>query len=111
MAKFAYNNVKNARTGNMPFKLHCGYYPRLSFEDDTNLYFQLKTTNKLLTELQELMTVCQKNLSHAQKLQKRAQDKGLKPKSYIFGNKVWLNSKYIKTKQNRKLEAKFFKSF
>ena len=29
----------------------------------------------------------------------------------IPSNKVWLNSKYIKTKQNRKLEAKFFGPF
>ena len=28
-----------------------------------------------------------------------------------MGEKVWLNSKYIKTKQNRKLEAKFFGPF
>ena len=35
----------------------------------------------------------------------------MKPKSYSPGDKVWLNSKYIKTKQNRKLEAKFFGPF
>ena len=29
----------------------------------------------------------------------------------FFSNKVWLNSKYIKTKQNRKLETKFFEFF
>lgn len=34
-----------------------------------------------------------------------------KPKSYILGKKVWLNSKYIKTKENCKLEAKFFVTF
>ena len=35
----------------------------------------------------------------------------MKPKSYALGDKVWLNSKYIKIKQNRKLEAKFFGPF
>ena len=35
----------------------------------------------------------------------------MKPKSYAPGGKVWLNSKYIKTKQNLKLEAKFFGPF
>ena len=35
----------------------------------------------------------------------------MKPQSYAPGEKVWLNSKYIKTKQNRKLEAKFFGPF
>ena len=57
------------------------------------------------------MDICQQNLLHAQKLQKRAYNKGVKPWSYSPGEKIWLNSKYIKTKQNRKLEAKFFDLF
>ena len=57
------------------------------------------------------MTVWQKNLYHTQKLQKQAYDKDVKPNSYTFGDKLWLKSKYIKTKQNRKLEAKFFRLF
>ena len=57
------------------------------------------------------MIVCWKNLYHAQELQKQGHDKGVKPWSYAPGNKVWLNSKYIKTKRNRKLEAKFFGLF
>ena len=57
------------------------------------------------------MAVCRKNIQHAQKLQKRAYDKGIKPKSYTFSKKVWLDSKYIKTKCNQKLEAKFFGYF
>ena len=57
------------------------------------------------------MTVCRKNIYHAQKLQKQAYNKGVKHKSYALGDKVWLNGKYIKTKQNRKLEAKFFGPF
>ena len=28
-----------------------------------------------------------------------------------MGNKIWLNSKYIKTKRNQKFEAKFFRLF
>ena len=52
-----------------------------------------------------------KNLHHAQELQKRVYDKNVKPRSYTPSDKVELNSKYIKTKQNRKLEAKFFEPF
>ena len=44
-------------------------------------------------------------------MQKRAHNKEIKPRSYALGKKVWLNSKYIKTKRNRKLEAKFFGPF
>ena len=57
------------------------------------------------------MIVYQENLYHAQEHQKCAHDKGVKPRSYVSGEKVWLNSKYIKTKRNRKLETKFFGPF
>ena len=57
------------------------------------------------------MIVCQENLHRAQKLQKQVNDKGVKSRSYALSDKVWLNSKYIKTKQNQKFEAKFFGPF
>ncbi len=53
------------------------------------------------------MEVCYQNLLHAQELQKRAHDKRIKSRSYAVGEKVWLNSKYIKTKRNMKLKSKF----
>ena len=52
-----------------------------------------------------------RKLYYTQELQNRAHDKGVKPRSYALGDKVWLNSKYIKTKRNHKLEAKFFRLF
>ena len=111
IAEFAYNNAKNSSTNHTPFELNCGYHPRVSFKKDTNLCSQSKSIDKLSAKLQDLMTVCRENLHHAQKLQKQAYDKGVKPRSYASGDKVWLNSKYIKTKRNRKLEAKFFGPF
>ena len=111
MAKFAYNNAKNASTGHTPFELNCGYHLCVFFKEDTNPRSRSKTANKLLAELQELIIICRENLHHVQKLQKRAHNKGVKPKNYVSDNKIWLNSKYIKTKQNRKLKAKFFKPF
>ena len=57
------------------------------------------------------MIICRENLHHAHELQKQAHDKGVKSKSYALGDKVLLNSKYIKTKHNRNLEAKFFGLF
>ena len=57
------------------------------------------------------MIVCRENLYHAQELQKRAHNKSVKPRSYAPGDKIWLNSQYIKIKQNRKLEVKFFGLF
>ena len=111
IAKFVYNNAKNASTGHTPFELNYGYHLRVSYEEDINPRSKFKSADKLLAELRKLMTVCQKNLYHTQKLQKQAHNKGVKPKSYALGDKVWLNSKYLKTKQNRKWEAMFFRPF
>ena len=109
MAEFAYNNAKNASTGHTSFKLNCGYHSWMSYKDDVDPRSKSKSVNKLLAELRELMIVCHENLYHAQKFQKQAHNKGVKPRNYIPSNKVY--SKYIKTKQNRKLEAKFFRPF
>ena len=53
------------------------------------------------------MTVCQQNLHHAPKPQKRAHNESVKPQSYALGDKLWLSSKQLKVKRNCKLEAKF----
>ena len=111
MAEFVYNNAKNASSGHMPFELNCGYHPRMLYKDDVDPRSKSKSADKLLTKLRELMIVCRENLYYAQKFQKQAYDKDVKPRSYAPRDKVWLNSKYIKTKQNRKLKAKFFKPF
>ena len=57
------------------------------------------------------MTVCLENLYQAQKLQKQAHNKDVKPSIYASSDKVWLNSKYIKIKCKRKLKSKFFGPF
>ena len=101
MAEFAYNNAKNANNGYIPFKLNCGYHPRIFIKEDIDPCSWSKTADKLSAKLRELIFICRKNLHHAQKLQKQAQNKGVKPWSYALGDKVWLNSKYIKTKQKR----------
>ena len=111
MAEFAYNNAKNASTGHTPFELNCSFHPRMSYKEDVDPRSQSKSADELSAELRELMIVCRENLHHAQELQKRAHDKGVKPRSYASVEKVWLNSKYIKTKRNRKLKAKFFGPF
>ncbi len=62
MAKFAYNNAKNASTGHTPFKLNYGYHPRASYEEDIDPRSQSKSVDELATELRELMAVCRENL-------------------------------------------------
>ena len=111
MAKFAYNNAKNASIGYTSFKLNCGYHPRISYKEDLNPHSQSKTVKELSSKLWNLMAACQQNFYHAQKLQKQAHNKGVKPQSYVTGDKEWLSSKHLKTKRNCKLEAKFLSSF
>ena len=65
----------------------------------------------LATKLKELLTIYKENLQHTQELQKQYHNKHAKPRSYTLGKKIWLNSKYIKIKQNCKLKTKFFELF
>ena len=111
MAKFAYNNAKNTSNSHTPFELNYGYHPRMSYKEEVDSRSKSKSADKLSVELRALMIVCRENLHYAQKLQKQTYDKGIKSKNYAPGDKVWLNSKYIKTKCNQKLEAKFFGPF
>lgn len=57
------------------------------------------------------MLNCKQNLFHPEKFQKQAHDKSVKLCSYGPDEKIWLNVKYILTKQNWKLESKFFGMF
>ena len=111
IAEFAYNNTKNASTGHTLFKFNCGYHSKVFFEEDVDFRLRSRSTNELAEKLKKLIEVCCQNLLHAQELQKRAYDKGVKSRSYALGEKVWLNSKYIKTKKNKKLKSKFFEPF
>ena len=111
MAEFVYNNSKNASICHTPFELNLGYYLWMSYEEKVDPRSQSKSADELSEELGELIVVCRKNLYHAQEFQKRAHNKGFKLCNYAPGEKVWLNSKFIKTKRNRKLEAKFFGPF
>ena len=111
IVEFVYNNAKNVSTSHTLFELNCGYHPRVFYEEEVDPRSQSKSAEELATELKELVTECPKNLYHAQELQKRHHDENVKLKSYAPSDKVCLNSKYIKTKRNRKLEAKFFGPF
>lgn len=53
-----------------------------------NFCFQSKIINKLLAKLKELMIIYQKNFYYAQKLQKQAYNKDVKPENYIFNNRI-----------------------
>ncbi len=109
--EFANNNAKNANTSHTLFELNCSYYPKVSFEKDINPLSRSRSANKLAKELKKLMEVCCQNFFHVKELQKRAHAKGVQSCSYTLSKKVWLNSKYIKIKRNKKLKNKFFELF
>ncbi len=88
MAEFAYNNAKNASTGHTPFKFNYGYHFRVSFQEDVNPRLRSRSAKKLAQELRELIEICCQNLLHAQKLQKRANDKGVKSCGYAPDEKI-----------------------
>ena len=60
MAKFAYNNAKNASTGYTSFELNCKYYLCVSYKEEEifNPHSKSKTAKDLFSKLQELMIVC-----------------------------------------------------
>ena len=64
MAKFAYNNVKNASIGHTIFELNYGYYLRVSPKEDIYPRSKCCSTNKLVKERRELIKVCYQNLFH-----------------------------------------------
>ena len=98
MAEFAYNNTKNPITGYILFKLNYRYHLYVSYEKDFNPCLKSKTAKELSFKLWDLMAACQQNLHYAQKVQKWAHYKRVKPQSYALSEKVLLNSKYFKTK-------------
>ena len=111
MAKFVYNNAKNASTGHIYFKLNCSYHFWILYKNKITFYFKSKSANKLLAKLRELIIIYRENFHHTHKFQIQAYDKGIKFKNYPSSKKVWLYSKYIKIKLNLKLEIKFFRTF
>lgn len=98
MVEFTYNNTKNVSIGYTLFELNFGYHPCVSYKKDVNLYSKSKSADEPLIERSKLIIIYKDNLHQAKKLQNRADDKAVKPKSYTLSNKVQLNNKYIKNK-------------
>lgn len=107
IAKFIYNHAINASIGYMPFKLNSAYHLHIFFKKDIDTYFFSNIANKLPAQLQNVLVIYCNNPHYTQKLQKRAQNKAVKPESYVFNNIIWLNTKYIKTTSNQKLKTFF----
>ena len=66
MAKFTYNNVKNASTGHISFKLNFVFYLQMLYEAKVDSCFKFKSADEISAKLRELMIIFQKNLHYAQ---------------------------------------------
>ncbi len=62
MAEFAYNNIKNVNIGYTFFELNCNYHFHVSYKENIDSYFKLKSAGKLSMEHQKLITIYKKNL-------------------------------------------------
>lgn len=108
MAKFAYNIIKNVSIYHILFKLKYDEYLHISFKDKIDPCLNFYLANELVKELRNLRSICQQNLFYTQQFQKQVYDITIKFYNYILGEKIRFNNIYISTKQNQKLESKFF---
>ena len=58
MAKFAYNNSKNASMSYTSIELNYGYHPWVSYKDKYDAFSKSSLVNKLAMELRKLMNIC-----------------------------------------------------
>lgn len=65
MAKFTYNNAKNASTSYTPFELNYGYHLCVSYKKNIDPCSWSKSANELANKLKKLMATCRDNLQHA----------------------------------------------
>ena len=111
MAEFEYNNAKIISVNHNSFELNWDYHLRVSYKKEIDSLSKSKSAKELAVKLRDLKTKYQKNIQYTQGLQKQHHNQATKSKSYSLGDKARLNSKLIKTEQNRNLKANFFKAF
>ena len=58
------------------------------YKKNVDLRSKFKLADESLAKLKKEIIVCKENFYHAQNFQKQANNKGVKPKNYIPGNKV-----------------------
>lgn len=64
MAKFIYNNDKNANISHLSFEINYRFYFRIFYKDDINPQWKSKVVEKLTIKLKQLTAVNKKYLQH-----------------------------------------------
>ena len=67
MAKFIYNNAKNASSSHILFELNYSYYSQMFYKKNIIFCFKSKLSDKLLAKLRKLVIVYKKNFHYFQK--------------------------------------------
>lgn len=84
MAKFVYNNCKNANNSYISFEFNYSYHLYISFKNKVYLHFRSYLANKLVNKLKNLMIIWQQNKFYIKKLQNKAYNKRVKLWSYVL---------------------------
>lgn len=85
-------------TSHMSGELNYRYSSHVFYKKNIDLCSKSKSIHDLSIEFWKKITMYKKNLYFTQEHQKQAYNKAIKSKNYVSGNKVSLNSKYIKSK-------------
>lgn len=72
IARFTYNNTKNINITYIFFELNYGYHLYIFCKKNINFYSKSISINRLLTKLQELITIYRENIYCFQEFQKQA---------------------------------------
>lgn len=96
MVEFAYYNIKNIRIKFFFLSFNYDYHFHNFFKKSLNFYFKSKLIKNLSTKLKDLINIYKETFF----LFKTANNKSVKLWDNILNKKIWLNSKYIKIKQN-----------
>lgn len=105
MAEFAYNNMKNISMDHISFKLNCGFHPKVFLGGKCQSLLPIKIDRQAGKWAQRADDYLQtKPLIYTRAL-RQYYNNHAKPWNYASGKKVWLNNKYIKSKQNCKLKT------
>lgn len=107
-AEIAYNNSKNDSTGFSPFYLNHGQDMRLPAGAINSVNTPNAAVGDLLSELQSTMVLVQKNLVHAQEVQKKYADQHRREETFAIGDKVLVDARDINfTSGSKKLLDKY----
>lgn len=109
--EFWYNNIKNAITIYIIFKIKFGYYYWVLFKNKINIHLKFSWVNKLAKKLRKIIIILYQNIFYFQKFQKKVFKKYVKSKTYTHSKKTYFNIKKFQKQLNYKSKNKIFTIF